>query len=159
VRSRILAAPTAYNGEMEHRAEPARAHDLPAVLTLLREADLPEHGVADAFRNFVVVKDDATVVAAAGLEIHGEDGLLRSVVVDPAFRSQGLGGLVVVAAVDLGRQQELRALYLLTTTAAPFFARHGFVGCAREEAPAAIRETWEFKQGCPASSAFLKRPF
>jgi len=142
---------------MEHRAEPSRAHDLPRVLALLHDAELPEHGVADLFRNFFVVQDDATVVAAAGLEVLGEDGLLRSVVVDPAFRGQGLGGLLVGAALDLARQQELRAVYLLTTTARAFFVKHGFASCSREEAPPAVRESWEFREGCPTTSAFLKR--
>jgi amino-acid N-acetyltransferase len=142
---------------MEHRAEPARVHDLPGVLALLRDAELPEQGVADLFRNFMVVHDDASVVAAAGLEVHGEDGLLRSVVVDPAFRSQGLGGLLVGAVADLARRLELRGLYLLTTSARPFFLKHGFADCARELAPPAIRESWEFREGCPQSSAFLKR--
>jgi amino-acid N-acetyltransferase len=142
---------------MEHRAEPARVHDLAGVLALLRDAHLPEQGVADLFRNFVVVHDDAVVVAAAGLEVHGEDGLLRSVVVDSAFRDQGIGGLLVGAAADLARHLELRTLYLLTTSARPFFLKLGFADCARDEAPPAIRESWEFREGCPTTSAFLKR--
>ena len=80
---------------MKHRAEGAQPHDLPVVLELLRRADLPVEGVADHFRNFVVVRDDACVVGAAGLEVCGEDGLLRSVVVDPAFRGSGLGGVLL----------------------------------------------------------------
>jgi amino-acid N-acetyltransferase len=142
---------------MEHRAEPARTHDLDAVTALLRASDLPEEGVPDAFRNYVVVRDDATVVGAAGLEVHGEDGLLRSVVVDPAFRGQGLAGLLVAGVVDLARKLELRALYLLTTTARGFFLKQEFADCPREEAPAAIRESWEFKSGCPQTSAFMRR--
>ena len=87
------------------------------MLALLRAADLPETGVAETFRNFVVVRDDETVVAAAGLEVEGDVGLLRSVVVDPAFRGQGLAGLLVAGAVELASHLDLRALYLLTTTA------------------------------------------
>jgi amino-acid N-acetyltransferase len=142
---------------MEHRAEPARAHELPSVLALLRGADLPETGVAETFRNFVVVRDDEIVVAAAGLEVQGEDGLLRSLVVDPAFRGQGLAGLLVAGAVELASHLKLRALYLLTTTARALFLKHGFADCPREDAPPAIRESWEFRAGCPQSSAFLKR--
>ena len=106
---------------MKHRAEGAQPHDLPVVLELLRRADLPAEGVADHFRNFVVVRDDACVVGAAGLEVCGEDGLLRSVVVDPAFRGPGLGGLLLEGAPDLARRSELKDLYLLTTTAREYF--------------------------------------
>lgn len=142
---------------MEHRAEPARVHELTSVLALLRDADLPETGVTETFRNFVVVRDDETVVAAAGLEVQGEDGLLRSVVVDPAFRGQGLAGLLVAGVVELAAHLKLRALYLLTTAARAFFLKHGFADCPREDAPPAIRESWEFRDGCPQTSAFMKR--
>jgi amino-acid N-acetyltransferase len=142
---------------MEHRAEPARIHELASVLALLRDADLPEDGVAETFRNFVVVRDDETVVAAAGLEVCGDDGLVRSVVVDPAFRGQGLAGLLLAGLLELASHLHLRALYLLTTTARGFFLKHGFSDCSREEAPPGIRESWEFKTGCPASSAFMRR--
>ena len=142
---------------MKHRAEGAQPHDLPVVLELLRRADLPAEGVAEHFRNFVVVRDDACVVAAAGLEVCGEDGLLRSVVVDPAFRGSGLGGVLLEGAKDLARRSELKDLYLLTTTAREYFKGHGFADCPRELAPAGIRESWEFRTGCPSSSAFMKR--
>lgn len=142
---------------MEHRAEPARVHELASVLALLRAAELPETGVAETFRNFVVVRDDETVVAAAGLEVLGDCGLLRSVVVDPAFRGQGLAGLLVAGVLQLASHLDLRALYLLTTSARAFFLKHGFVDCPRAEAPPAVRESWEFRTGCPESSAFLKR--
>jgi N-acetylglutamate synthase-like GNAT family acetyltransferase len=46
-------------------------------------------------------------------------------------------------------------MYLLTTTAAGFFERRGYVAAARESAPAEIRATREFADICPASSAFM----
>ena len=142
---------------MKIRAEGAQPHDLPVVLDLLRRADLPTEGVAEHFRNFVVVRDDACVVGAAGLELCGEDGLLRSVVVEPASRGSGLGALLVEGACDLARRSELRGLYVLTTTAREYFVGQGFADCPRDEAPAGIRESWEFRAGCPSSSAFMKR--
>ena len=142
---------------MKIRAEGAQPHDLPVVLDLLRRADLPTEGVAEHFRNFVVVRDDACVVGAAGLELCGEDGLLRSVVVEPASRGSGLGALLVEGACDLARRSELRGLYLLTTTAREYFVGQGFADCPRDEAPSDIRESWEFRTGCPSSSAFMKR--
>jgi protein-tyrosine-phosphatase len=51
----------------------------------------------------------------------------------------------------------VRTLYLLTTTAEPFFAKHGYARAAREAAPAAIRATREFSGICPSSSAFMSR--
>jgi amino-acid N-acetyltransferase len=137
--------------------EPARGHDLAAALELLRRSDLPEKGVADGFGHYFVVHDDMQLVGLAGLEVHGDDGLLRSVVVDPDHRGQGLAQALVEAVVERAQRLRLRALYLLTTTAHDYFGRRGFVDCARAQAPAAIQASWEFTTGCPTTSAFMKR--
>lgn len=140
-------------------AEPARPHDLETALEMLRRLDLPEEGVPDHFGLFHVVRDDGRVVGLAGLEVHGPDGLLRSVAVEPAFRGQGLAASLVEATLGLARKVGLRAVYLLTTTAPDYFRRHGFADCPRTQAPVGIRESWEFKAGCPSTSSFMKRTF
>ena len=142
---------------MDLQPEPARGHDLAPALELLRRSDLPEKGVADAFGHYFVVHDDGRLVALAGLELCGEDGLLRSVVVEPEYRGQSLAGQLVEATVERARRLNLRALYLLTTTARDYFARRGFAECPRDQAPEPIRQSWEFSTGCPSSSAFMKR--
>jgi amino-acid N-acetyltransferase len=143
---------------MVFRAEAAQPHDLKAALDLLRRSDLPDKDVAERWRHYFVVReDDGRVVGVGGLEVHGDDGLLRSVAVDPDYRQQGLGGMLVEAALGLARRLDLRAVYLLTTTARDFFAARGFSDCSRDEAPEAIRASWEFRTGCPATAAFMKR--
>jgi amino-acid N-acetyltransferase len=142
---------------MPYPPEPARAHDLAEALALLRRAQLPTEGVLDQFGNYLVVRDAGHLVGLAGLEVHGQDGLLRSVVVDPDYRGEGAGQALVDGALDLARRMGLGQVYLLTTTARGYFARHGFTDCAREQAPAAIRDSWEFRVGCPATSACLRR--
>jgi len=142
---------------MELRPEPARGHELAPALELLRRTDLPEKGVADGFGHYFVVHDDMQLVGLAGLELHGEDGLLRSVVVAPDYRGQGVAHALVDAVVDRAQRLHLRALYLLTTTARDYFGRQGFADCARETAPEGIRASWEFTTGCPTTSSFMKR--
>jgi N-acetylglutamate synthase-like GNAT family acetyltransferase len=140
-------------------AEPARPHDLPDALALIARAQLPEHGVAELWGHYFVVReDDGRVVGVAGLEVHGKDGLLRSVAVDDHYRGQGIGGRLVAAAMERARLVPLRAVYLLTTSAREYFARCGFAACAREDAPAAVRESWEFRTGCPATAVLMMRP-
>ena len=144
---------------MTFRAEAAQPHDLKAALELLRRSDLPDKDVAERWRHYFVVReDDGRVVGVGGLEVHGDDGLLRSVAVDPDYRDQGLGGMLVEAALALAGRLDLRAVYLLTTTARDYFVKRGFADCPREEAPEAIRGSWEFRSGCPATAAFMKRP-
>src|SRR5262245_55851118 len=142
---------------MELRPEPARGHDLAPALELLRREELPEKGVADAFGHYFVVHDDMQLVGLAGLEIHGGDGLLRSVVVVPDYRGQGLARSLVDAVVERARRLHLGALYLLTRTARGYFGRQGFADCPRDTAPEAIRASWEFSTGCPTTSAFMRR--
>jgi amino-acid N-acetyltransferase len=143
---------------MTLHAEAARPHDLRGALDVLGRSELTEQDVAERWGHYFVVReDDGRVVAVAGLEVHGEDGLLRSVAVDPDYRGQGLAASLVEAAMDRARLVRLRSVYLLTTTARDYFARHAFADVPREEAPVAIRESWEFRTGCPSTAAFMKR--
>jgi amino-acid N-acetyltransferase len=105
----------------------------------------------------VVREDDGRVVGVAGLELYGEDGLLRSVAVDEDYRGQGLAAALVEAVLQRAQRVGLRSVYLLTTTSRDYFARRGFKDVAREQAPPAIRESWEFKNGCPSTAAFMRR--
>jgi amino-acid N-acetyltransferase len=143
---------------MPLRAEPARPHDVPEALDLLKRSGLPDHDVAERFGHYFVVReDDARVVGLAGLEIHGEDGLLRSVAVESGYRSQGLGRALVEAALERARQLGLGSVYLLTTTARDFFLHLGFEGYPRDEAPGPIRASWEFRAGCPATAILMRK--
>ncbi len=144
---------------MTLRAEPARPHDLRGALDLLGRSELTEQDVAERWGHYFVVReDDGRVVGVAGLEIHGEDGLLRSVAVDAEYRGQGLATALVEAAMERAKRVQLRAVYLLTTTARDYFARRGFADCPRAMAPEAIRGSWEFRTGCPSTAAFMTRP-
>ena len=144
---------------MTLRAEPARPHDLREALDLLGRSELAEQDVAEGWGHYFVVReDDGRVVGLAGLEVYGEDGLLRSVAVDPDYRGQGLAASLVEAVLERAQRIHLRAVYLLTATARDYFARHGFVDCPREEAPPGVRESWEYRSGCPTTAAFMKRP-
>jgi amino-acid N-acetyltransferase len=143
---------------MPLNAEPARPHDLRGALDLLGRSELTEQDVAERWGHYFVVReDDGRVVGVAGLEVHGEYGLLRSVAVDEDYRGQGLAASLVEAAMERARRVELRSVYLLTTGARGYFEKHGFADCPRDEAPAAIRESWEFRSGCPSTAAFMKR--
>jgi len=139
-------------------AEPARPHDLRGALDLLGRAELTDQDVSEGWGHYFVVReDDGRVVGVAGLELHGEDGLLRSVAVDADYRGQGLAAALVEAVFQRASRVGLGSVYLLTTTAKDYFARRGFTDCPRDQAPAAIRESWEFRTGCPSTAAFMKR--
>jgi amino-acid N-acetyltransferase len=133
-------------------AQPA---DLPAVLNLLAQSRLPSEGVAEHFGGFLVAHEKERAVGAVGLEIHGHAGLLRSLVVDPAFRGTGLGIALTQALLKQARRSGLRSVFLLTETAGQFFPRFGFRAIARAEADPAVRESVEFVAACPQSAVCM----
>ena len=142
---------------MPYPPEPAKPHDLPEALDLLRRSQLPTQGVVEHFGNYVVVRDEGHLVGLAGIEIYGSDGLLRSVVVDEHYRGEGAGRALVDGALAMAKRMALRQVYLLTTGARGYFERQGFAACARDQAPPSIQGSWEFREGCPSSSALMRR--
>jgi len=106
---------------------------------------------------FVVAEVGSDLVGVAGLEICCNDALLRSVAVRPEWRSHGVGRALVTRAIADAEARGLRALYLLTTTAERYFPSFGFRTIARDEVPAEIRETAEFREACPASARVMCR--
>lgn len=132
---------------------------LAAAVGLLRAAHLPTEDLTEGHcENFFYTGTPDAPSGIIGLEIFGEVALLRSLVVAADRRGHGEGAALLEHAQTFAREQGVRALYLLTTTAESFFQKRGFVRASRETAPAAIRATREFAGICPASSAFMMRP-
>lgn len=139
---------------------PATAADASAVEALLTGSNLPLNGVREALGCFVVAHDDGRLVGVAGIEecgVRGEHALLRSVAVDPAWRSRGLGRALVSRAIALAESRGVNALYLLTTTAEHYFPSFGFVTTSRDAVPDDVRSTAEFRGACPASATVMVR--
>lgn len=133
----------------------AQAGDLPAVLELLDRSELPRDGLAEHFDIALVARDGAQVVGSVAVERYGDAGLLRSVAVDRAYRSQGLGARLVSAALDQARREGLQSVYLLTTTAPDYFPRFGFTPIARGDVAPAVQQSVEFTSACPASALVM----
>src|SRR5690606_14574506 len=110
--------------------------DLPALAALLDVAGLPHDDLTpEHLANFLVLREGERLVGAVGLEVYGPDGLLRSLVVAPERRGEGAGGRLVDAAEAHARTQGVETLWLLTETAAPFFAALGYAPAERDTAP------------------------
>ena len=86
----------------------ATANDLTAVLALLEANKLPTAGVQDHLKHFLLEFDQTELIACAGLEVHGQAGLLRSVAVDANHRSYGLGTKLVQAMRKKIQNSEVR---------------------------------------------------
>ncbi|HKW15218.1 MAG TPA: arsenic resistance N-acetyltransferase ArsN2 [Candidatus Krumholzibacteria bacterium] len=135
----------------------AQGRDEATVRTLLHACDLSSLGLeAQLDRGYVVAHHENEIVGVAGIEVHGSHGLLRSLAVAPSRRDAGLGAELVRNRIHWARQQGIESIYLLTTTAAEFFARHGFAVASRDEAPDEIRASREFSEMCPSTAVFMK---
>jgi amino-acid N-acetyltransferase len=139
------------------RVRAAAPADLAAVEALLRASDLPLDGVRDALATFVVAESGTDVVGVAGLEVCCDNALLRSVAVRPEWRSHGVGRALVTRVISDAESRGIHALYLLTTSADRYFPSFGFRTIARDDVPADVRETAEFREACPASATVMCR--
>lgn len=131
-----------------------------AVTELLSKSQLPIADITSKLLpNFLFAGRASEPLGVVGLEIEPPHALLRSLVVDAPLRSTGLGSKLLAAAEAHARTRGVRSIYLLTTTAESFFAKHGYTRASRDTAPPFIRSSAEFADLCPASAAFMLKTF
>ena len=133
----------------------AEAKDLVAIEQLLRRHALPRVGVREGIGGFTVAEEAGALVGVIGLEVHGAYGLLRSAAVDPSWQGRGVGRGLVARVIAAARARRLRALYLLTTTAAAYFPAFGFALTDRAAAPPEMQRTDEFAGACDATAVAM----
>lgn len=138
----------------------ARPGDLPTVLDLLAARKLASNSVEEQFgpRFAVAIDGKGELVGVAGVEIYGSDGLFRSAAVRFEQEGQGIGDALTRNRIAWAREHGLRALYLLTETAADYWPRFGFIRIARDAAPDPVRASPEWAGGCPASAVAMRLP-
>ena len=132
----------------------AEAADYAQITRMLTDAGLPLGGLHGP-DNFLVICRDARVVGCAAIERYEKFGLLRSVALEPLERGRGFGRRLVEEALRQARRQGLTEVFLLTTTAAPFFERLRFRATRREDVPAPLRASVEFQSACPSSATVM----
>ena len=136
----------------------AQDPDLNEILELLKDSGLPVEDLVPASpAQFLVARIGDTTAGCVGIELIGRCALIRSLAVRKTNRGEGIGSRLLQAAEELCRQKGVRAVYLLTLTAKPFFARRGYRRIERDSAPDEIAETTEFASVCPTSSAFMMK--
>lgn len=146
------------------------AQDHPAVQTLLAQADLPFEDLTPAamplflgMRSPDWTRDGngsdspSHLVAIVGLELHGDEGLLRSLLVRPDQRGHGLARELVQAQEAQARRLGRRRLVLLTETAAGFFRALDYRDTDRAVLSDGLRASPQFQQLCPASARCLSK--
>jgi amino-acid N-acetyltransferase len=137
----------------------ATPEDLNSVLGLLELSELPTDGVRDHLEHFVLEFDGDQLIGCAGLEIHAQAGLLRSVAVAVDHRFTGLGARLTDAILEIARVHRLSSLSLLTTTADSYFPRFGFERIPRNQLPESLHASAEFQSACPDDAVAMTLRF
>lgn len=129
--------------------------DLPEVIELLTLNDLPTDDLVGGKVLFFGIKKESKLVACIGLEKCKDVGLLRSLVVDDAFRSQGLARALVDCLETEAKMIGYRSLYLLTISAGTFFKKLGYKLTQKDTVPKAIKLSKQYSVLCPDSADIL----
>jgi amino-acid N-acetyltransferase len=135
---------------------PATAADLEPIKALLTANGLPTAGVDDHWKTFIVARDGEQMVACGGAEAYQFAALIRSIAVDPAHRSQGLGRRIVRQLLDRLASRGLREFYLLTTDAEAYFQKRGFKTIDRDEVHPQLLSSREFQDACPDTATCMR---
>lgn len=131
--------------------------DIEVISKLLKENNLPYEDLRSSQVIFITRKSEGKLIACIGIEKYGQDALLRSFAVDNAFKNKGIGAELLHELLTKCKEEGIKTLHLLTTTAAKYFEKKGFVRAERVSAPLAIAHSKEFSELCPSSSVYMKR--
>lgn len=137
---------------MPPEIEPANNDDLPNILALLENNNLPTVGLQGHLATTLVARQSGQIVGSVALELYGTTALLRSLAVDSSLRGQGLGQQLTQAALDLAKMHDTQEIYLLTETAREFFPRFGFKPIPRTEVAPVIHDSVEWSSACPVTA-------
>ncbi|MGZ3943617.1 MAG: arsenic resistance N-acetyltransferase ArsN2 [Mucilaginibacter sp.] len=128
-----------------------------SIIAMLEAEKLPVSDLPADLGNFVAALADNEVIGVAGLEVYGNYGLLRSLAVKPAFRSQGVAGKLLREIESTAVNKGLAALYLLTETAPDYFRQKNYELIGRADVPTEVQQSSEFSYACPQSAIIMKK--
>lgn len=116
---------------------------------------LPTSDLGKESQTFWRFERDGQTLGYCGIEAYGRDVLLRSLVVLPAHKGQGLGAQIVHATAAIAGERHISELWLLTNSAKDFFNHLSWQIRDRADAPEQIAASAEFTSLCPASATCM----
>jgi amino-acid N-acetyltransferase len=106
---------------------------------------------------FIVAKQEGKIIGCIGLENCGKTGLLHSLAVKRDFRGSGLGRQLYEKASEQALDEGIEEFYVLTRASEGLFAKWGFQTIDREQAPAEISDTNDFKNAIFVTYTCMKK--
>jgi N-acetylglutamate synthase-like GNAT family acetyltransferase/protein-tyrosine-phosphatase len=151
-------APTAASSATTTSIGPASGGDFDAIKRLLVASLLPSRDVVEGRQRFIVASEAGRLIGCAGLQVAGQDALVRSMAVHWTRRNAGLGSKLHARLLFEAVLAGVRTLYVVTTTAEDFFAGHGFRKVAASAVPQELQASDEFTAFVPGGSTVMARP-
>ena len=140
---------------MNHIFQSPKLHDVERILL---SHNLPVDDLSDVeLVNFFGCGEEGSPKGVIGLELHGSDGLLRSLAVDPEVQGEGCGASLLSALELHSQNVGIKNLYLLTETAEEYFKSKGFETVDRKSVSEKIRQTAQFSSLCPDSATLMRK--
>lgn len=131
--------------------------DFEKVVDLLAESELDISDLKQPCIRLFQIGEKGQIAGVGGLEIYGDQALLRSVAVRKDFRGKGFGKMLVIQIEKVSILSGIKSLYLLTTTASVFFQSLGYQHITRNDFAEPLKQTAQFKGLCPASAVCMKK--
>jgi amino-acid N-acetyltransferase len=132
-------------------AQPLADWERDGLKASLARVGLPVDDVDDPDLLFWRFESDDVPAGFAGIEIFGQDALLRSLVTLPPVRRRGIGTAMVAKMETEARARGASAIYLVADGNTAFFAKLGYAPCGRDGVPTAIAASAQFVRLCSAS--------
>lgn len=133
----------------------ATSEDYDKLCHLLEAEKLPIVDLNKELPHFFLKTVEDKIVGSIGLELYGNSALLRSMMVIPDHRNEGIASELVGKLLSYAKENGVGNVYLITNTAEDFFSRKGFIKIERSKVNKEILSSQEFNGLCPSSSAVM----
>ena len=133
----------------------ATSKDYDTLCHLLETEKLPTVDLNKELPHFILKTVEDKIVGSIGLELYGNSALLRSMMVIPDHRNEGIASELIGKLLAYAKENGVRNVYLITNTAEDFFSRKGFIKIDRSKVSEEILSSQEFNGLCPSSSAIM----
>ena len=125
-------------------AYPLLAGERGGLAAALERSGLPVDEVDAPGRHFWrFATPDELPVGFGGIEVHGKDALLRSIVTLPPLRGRGFAKAMITALETEAAVAGCRAVWLITQSKS-MFEQLGYYACDMADVPEAINTTTQF---------------
>lgn len=132
----------------------ALREDIPAMAALIIAGELPPLFIEEFVEGFIVAEHAGEIVACGGLELYGDCGMIRSVVVDERLRGAGVGKRIAQLLEEDARAYGARVIYLFAEHAWQFWQRLGYADIADDDWEDAPRACWQYRFIAPHRALF-----